>query len=247
MIKCIIVDDEPDNLVILKKILAQYCPEITVVGEAASAEEAIPLIRQSQPQLVLLDIEMPGSNAFDMLNQLRPINFEVIFVTAFAGYAAKAFRYSALDYLLKPVDIDDLRQAIQKAVVRSMQKNYNDRLEALLNSTLAENTFSKIAIPTIDGLVFYPVEDVICCLAKGTYTEMELCKNKNLLLTSTLKEVEEILPPGIFCRVHNSYLINLNHMKKYYKGKGGYVEMSNGRTIEVSFRKREEFLSRLKH
>ncbi len=242
-----IVDDEPDNLVTLKKMLAQYCPEITVIGEAASGDEAISLIRKLQPQLVLLDIEMPGTNAFDMLNQLRPINFEVIFVTAFAGYAAKAFRYSALDYLLKPVDIDDLRQAIQKAAVRSMEKSYNGRLEALLNSTLAGNTFSKIAVPTVDGLVFYPVEDVICCLAKGMYTEMDLYKEKTQLLTSTLKEVEEILPSGVFCRVHNSYLINLNHIKKYYKGKGGYVEMSNGRTIEVSFRKREEFLSRFKH
>lgn len=247
MIKCIIVDDEPENLLILKKMLVQYCPEVTVAGEAGTATEALLLIRQLQPQLVLLDIEMPGSNAFDLLNQLRPVNFEVIFVTAFAGYAAKAFRYSALDYLLKPVDIDDLRQAVQKAIARSMEKNFNQRLETILSSNLSGNTFSKIAVPTVDGLVFYPVEDVICCAAKGTYTQMDTIKDKNLLLTSTLKEVEEMLPPGIFCRIHNSYLVNLNHIKRYYKGKGGYVEMSNGKTIEVSFRRREEFLSRLKH
>ena len=247
MIKCIIIDDEPGNVSILKKMLQQYCPGVTVEGEANTAAEAIQLIRELDPQVVFLDIEMPKANAFDLLNQLRPVNFEIIFVTAFADYAGKAFKYCALDYLLKPVDIDDLRQAVQKAVTRIREKNINQRLDVFLNNNQAGHSFTKIVVPTIDGLLFYPVEDIICCIAKGTYTQIDFINNKEMLLASTLKEVEEMLPATIFCRIHNSYLVNINHIKKYYKGKGGYVEMINGQTLEVSTRKREGFLSRLRH
>jgi two-component system, LytTR family, response regulator len=248
MINCIIIDDEPGNVSILKKMLHQYCPDVHVTAEALSATDAIQVIRELRPQLVFLDIEMPGINAFDLLNALMPVTFEIIFVTAFADYGVKAFKYCALDYLLKPVDIDELIRAVQKAKTRIAEKNINQRLELFLDQRpVGGHTFSKIAVPTLDGLVFYPVEEIICCIAKGTYTQIELIEDKDMLVSSTLKEIEEALPASIFCRIHHSYLINMNHIKKYYKGKGGYIEMNNGRTMQVSARKREEFLSRLKH
>jgi two-component system, LytTR family, response regulator len=198
------------------------------------------------PQLVFLDVEMPPMNAFDLLNNLVPVNFEVIFVTAFDHYALKAFKYSALDYLLKPVGVDELKAAVQKAVTRISEKNINQRLDNFLSSYPAGNGFSKIALPTLNGLVLYPVEEIICCTAKNTYTLFDFINDKELLVAGSLKEFEEKLPASSFCRIHHSYLINLNHMKKYNKGKGGQVEMVNGKTLEVSLRKREELLSRLR-
>jgi two-component system LytT family response regulator len=246
MIPCVVIDDEPHNITVLKKLLQQYCPAVTVTGEATHAAAAIDLIRKTQPQLVFLDIEMPTMNAFDLLDQLNPVDFEMIFVTAFENYAVQAFKYSALDYLLKPVDIDDLRSAVQKATRRIREKNAG-RQPVMVNHHFPGHVFSKIALSTGDGLIFYPIADIICCTAKGTFTQVDFIKDKTLVTAGTLKEFEEMLPANIFCRVHNSYLVNLNHIKKYYKGKGGYVEMSNGKVIEVSFRKRDEFLNRLGH
>jgi two-component system, LytTR family, response regulator len=246
MIKCVVIDDEQENISVLTKLLSLYCPDVSVAGQAVTATDAIQVIREVDPQLVFLDVEMPPVNAFDLLNNLKPVNFEIIFVTAFDHYALKAFKYSALDYLLKPVDLDDLKGAVQKAVTRIREKNINQRLDNFLSSYPAGNGFSKIALPTLNGLVLYPVEEIICCTAKNTYTLFDFVNDKEILVACSLKEIEEKLPPAIFCRIHHSFLINLNHMKKYNRGKGGYVEMVNGKILEVSLRKREELLSRLR-
>jgi two-component system LytT family response regulator len=247
MIKCILIDDEPVNVNILRKMLAAYCPEISVIGEAFTAADALSVIRQTSPQLVFMDIEMPGQNAFDILNELMPVNFEIIFVTAFDHYAIRAIKYSALGYLLKPVGVEDLIQAINKAVQNIQQKNINQRLRNLLaGDIMGNNQLSNIALPSKDGLLFYPIDDIICCTAQGTYTEFDFVNEKTIIVTGTLKDFEAVLPAALFCRVHNSYLVNLKHVKKYYKGKGGHIEMVNGKTVEVSFRKRDEFLSRIR-
>ena len=246
MIQCNIIDDEPQNITILKELLKLHCPDVTVIGEATNATEAIQVIKKTQPQLVFMDIEMPETNAFELLNQLLPINFETIFVTAFETYAFQAFKYSALDYLLKPIDIDDLTIAVEKAVARIGEKN-TTRKPDFFHHQLPGYTFSKIALSTADGLTFYPIADIICCTAKGGCTQIEFAKDKSVIATGTLREFEEMLPAAIFCRVHHSHLVNLNYIKKYYRGKGGYIELVNGQTIEVSQRKRDEFLGRLGH
>ncbi|PWT98513.1 MAG: DNA-binding response regulator, partial [Bacteroidetes bacterium] len=184
--------------------------------------------------------------AFDTLTKLTPANFEVIFVTAFNEYAIRAFKFSAIDYLLKPVDIDELRMAVEKAIKRIKEKNLNSRLDILLQDNIAPGGPKKIALPTIDGLAFYEVSEIISCIAEGPYTKFAFTRDRNLLVTGALKEFEELLPEGTFCRIHHSCLINLNHIKKYYKGRGGMVEMSNGDQFEVSARKRDEFLSKFR-
>ena len=245
MITCVIVDDEQQNISSLKKLLAKYCPEVRLTGEANSPGAALELIRKQQPQLVFLDVEMPDMDAFELLSELKPINFEYILVTAFDRYALKAFTHNALHYLLKPVDIDELRLAVQKASARIMEKNVSQRIDDLKGQA-ENNHMTKIALPTSNGLVFYAIDDIVCCSARNTYTLFEFVKDKELLVSGTLKDFEEKLPASIFCRVHNSYLINMNHIKQYIKGKGGQVKMINEKIIDVSLRKRDEFLGRLR-
>ena len=188
---------------------------------------------------------MPGMDAFELLSQLQPINFEYILVTAFDRYAVKAFANNALHYLLKPIDIDALRLAVQKASARIMEANVSRRIDDLKNQAEFSQV-AKIALPTTNGLVLYAVDDIICCTARNTYTLFEFVSDKDLLVSGTLKEFEEKLPVSIFCRVHNSHLINMNHVKQYIKGKGGQVKMTNGKLLDVSSRKRDEFLARLR-
>jgi two-component system, LytTR family, response regulator len=245
MITCAIVDDEPRNISILTKLLTRYCPEVKLTGVATSSGAAIELINKEQPQLVFLDVEMPDMDAFELLSELKPFNFEYILVTAFDRYAVKAFANNALHYLLKPVDIDELRLAVQKASARIMETNVSRQIDDLKSHT-ANNQLIKIALPTLNGLVFYSIDEIVCCSASNTYTLFEFVKDKDLLVTGTLKEFEEKLPASIFCRVHNSHLINMNHIRQYIKGKGGQVKMINGKVIDVSLRKRDEFLSRLR-
>lgn len=246
MITCVIVDDEQQNISILKKLLARYCPDVNLIGEAVSSGTALELIRKQQPQLVFLDVEMPDMDAFELLSQLTPFHFECILVTAYDRYAVKAFAYNALHYLLKPVDIDELRLAVQKAVARIMEKDVSRRIDDLKERAESNQMTAKIALPTSNGLVFYAINDIVCCGARNTYTLFEFVSDKELLVSGTLKEFEEKLPAGIFCRVHNSYLINMNHVTRYIKGKGGQVKMINGKIVDVSLRKRDEFLSRLR-
>jgi two-component system LytT family response regulator len=245
MITCVIVDDEQQNISILTKLLTRYCPEVRLIGEATSSSAAVELIKKQQPQLVFLDVEMPGTDAFELLSQLQPINFEYILVTAFDRYAVKAFAHNALHYLLKPVDIDELRLAVQKAAARIMETNVSRRIDDLRSQSESNHT-TRIALPTSNGLVFHAIDDIICCSARNTYTLFEFISDKELLVSGQLKTFEEKLPAAIFCRVHNSYLINMNHIRQYIRGKGGQVKMVNGRIIEVSMRKRDEFLSRLR-
>lgn len=239
MITCVIVDDEQQNITILKKLLTKYCPEIMIAGEATASNTAIELITKQQPQLVFLDVEMPGSDGFQLLEQLQPVTFEYILVTAFEGYALKAFSHNALHYLLKPVDIDELRLAVQKAATRIMEKSFSQR-----NNETPPMT--RIGLPTATGLVFYAIDDIVCCTARNTYTLFEFVSDKELLVTGALKVFEEKLPTATFCRVHHSYLVNMNHVKQYIKGKGGQVKMSNGKLVDISARKRDDFLSRLR-
>ncbi|MFT3907916.1 MAG: LytTR family DNA-binding domain-containing protein [Ferruginibacter sp.] len=245
--RTVIVDDEPKNLRILQKLLSEFCPQIQVIGEAGDVKKAFQVIKELKPDLVILDIEMPYGNAFDLLDSLMPIDFEVIFITAFDNYSLKAFKYSALDYLLKPVDISDLQAATNKAIQRIAGKNINQQVALLLsNFKNTQNNLQKIAIPTMDGFVFMNVEDIIRCESNAAYTYIYTVRNEKIVASKNIKEYEELLPSSIFCRIHNSHLVNLNRIKKYSKGRGGTVIMEDGVILEVASRRRDDFLAKFK-
>jgi two-component system, LytTR family, response regulator len=246
-INATLIDDEPGNIVTLSELLKEYCPIIEISGTCIDSIKALELINTLQPQVVFLDIEMPYNNAFDLLDKLQPIHFEVIFVTAFNEYAIKAFKYAALDYLLKPINIKELKDSVQRLSTLLQEKKTNHRITNLLNNLKSENTgLQKIALPAKDGLYFEDINKISHFSAEGSYTYVFVKNGTKELLSGNLKEFEDILPKAIFCRIHHSHIINLNFVKKYYKGRGGYVEMQNGTIIEVSARKREEFLERFK-
>lgn len=245
MVKALIVDDEPRNIRILHGLLTEYCPQVQVAGEAQDAESAIRLIRTEQPDLVFLDIEMPYGNGFDLLDKVMPVNFEIVFITAFNEYTLKAFKYSALDYLLKPVSIEELKAAVQKAEKRLQQKQLNQQLENLLfNLKKSQSNLHKIAVPWMDGLIFMPVNEIIRFEAKAGYSHIFARDQRKFLCSKTIKEYEDLLPEDIFYRIHNSHVINLNYIRKYHKGRGGIIEMEDGAMIEVASRRKDEFLAK---
>ena len=247
MIKTVIIDDEENNIGTLQSLLTQFCPEIEIIGTAGNAKQAFTVINELQPQLVFLDIEMPMGNGFDLLEKLMPVNFEVIFVTAFDQYAITAFKYAALDYLLKPVSIDDLKRAVNRSAIRIAEKNVNNRIESLIANFRSEaQGLKKIGLPTAEGLVFEEIENIMHLQAESNYTLVYIRNKKKMTITKSLKEFEDLLPASIFCRLHHSHIVNLNYITKYYKGRGGYVELTDGTTVEVSTRKKDDFLEKFK-
>ncbi len=245
MINAVLIDDEIDSIKVLQRLLNEYCPDVNIIGAADGAETGTQLIQSTQPDLVFLDIEMKQGNAFDLLNRLMPFKFQVIFVTAFDNYAIKAFRYSALDYLLKPVDIDDMKHAVESAKERMKGNIFFNQMKLLLhnieNYQIAQQN---IAIPTTDGMIFIAIRDITRCEAEAGYTYIHIETGKKILATKTIKEYEEILPSTLFYRIHNSHIVNLEKIKKYQKGRGGYVVMEDGSSLEVATRRREEFLAK---
>ena len=246
MIRTVLVDDETDSIRVLQKLLEKYCPQVAVVGTAEGVETALAVIQGTRPDLLFLDIEMMQGNAFDLLNQLQPLTFQVIFVTAFDNYAIRAFKYSAVDYLLKPVDIDELVTAVDRVAERSQQKNIIDQMQVFLDNMGTFNLATqKMAVPTVDGLIFINLKEVVRLEAKSSYTQILMENGEVVTATRTIKDYEDILPEGLFCRIHNSHIINLQKIEKYNKGRGGYVTLEDGSTIEVASRRRQEFLRRL--
>ncbi|HEY4108762.1 LytTR family DNA-binding domain-containing protein [Puia sp.] len=246
MIRTILVDDETDSISVLRLLLEKYCPKVSIAGTANGVDTAFALIGETRPDLVLLDIEMAQGNAFDLLNQLMPLSFQVIFVTAFDNYAIRAFKYSAVDYLLKPVDIDDLRDAISRVREKPATDDLARQMQILLeNVGTLQMSQQKMAIPTINGLNFVPVQDILRFEAKGSYTVIYLASAEQVVATRTIKDYEDVLPETIFCRIHSSHIINLSRIHKYQKGRGGTVIMEDGSIIEVASRRRDEFLRRL--
>lgn len=247
-IRSVIIDDEPGNIVTLRELLKGYCTRVAVAGTASNPVEGLQLIESEKPEIVFLDIEMPYGNAFSMLDKFETISFEIIFITAFNEYAIKAFKYAALDYLLKPVSIPELVAAVERAAQRLEERNINTRIASLLaNLKTEEKQTDKIGLPTKDGFHFEDVDNILFLEAQGSYTYIYLKSNVRDTVSRTLNYFEDILPPDSFCRVHHSYIININYVKKYYKGRGGYVEMENGSMIEISSRKKEDFLSKFIH
>ncbi|WP_276479767.1 LytR/AlgR family response regulator transcription factor [Paraflavitalea pollutisoli] len=245
MIKVVLIDDEPNNINTLQQLLLRFCPQVQIVGTAESAITGEEVIRSTMPDLVFLDIEMPYGNAFDLLNTLSPVGFEIVFVTAFDSYAINAIKYAALDYLLKPINIKELQRAVIKAVERLENKHIHKQIETLLfNLQSQKNSYQRLALPTLDGLVFINTDDCIRMEAKSNYTTIFLKSSAPLIVSKTLKEFEDILSADEFSRIHHSHIINHLFVRKYHRGRGGYIEMEDGTMIEVSIRKRDEFLAK---
>ena len=245
MIKAIIIDDEINCCKSLATLLDTNCPEIKVVDICYSASSALQSIKEHNPELLFLDIEMPHMNGFDMLEALDNINFELIFTTSYDQYAIKAIRFSALDYLLKPVDRHELQKAVNKVTQRN-QKFNPQQIELLfqkLNHPAA--IINKIAIPTIEGLHLIPIDTIISCSSESNYSILKLKNNQKIVTTRTLKDIEELLKDYSFLRVHHSFLVNLNEVIKYIKGEGGYLIMNDGSSIDVSRSRKELLLKKL--
>jgi two-component system LytT family response regulator len=245
MIKAILVDDEVHCIDTLSIILHDYCPEVQVMAQCMSAKKGLEAIEEHEPDLVFLDIEMPIMNGFEMLEQFANIPFSVIFTTSYDQYAIKAIRFSALDYLLKPIDPKELIAAVHKVDTARLVPS-PEQLQILMSHIRnKDNGFTKIAIPTSEGYELLPASDISYCEADDNYTHIHLKNKKKVVACRTLKDIEEQLEAfPQFIRVHHSYMVNLNEVDKYIRGEGGYLVMSDGSTVNVS-RSRKEAL--LKH
>jgi len=243
MINAILVDDEAHCLDTLSILIKDYCPEVGILEQCSSAKKALAAIEKFQPALVFLDIEMPVMNGFELLEQFKDIHFSVIFTTSYDQYAIKAIRFSALDYLLKPIDPKELMIAVHKAATLKNVPS-SEQLKMLMDQLHHKETgFTKIAVPTAEGYELIPADQVIRCEADDNYTHLFL-KNKNKITACrTLKEMEEQLDDfKYFVRVHHSYLVNLNEVTKYIRGEGGYLIMSDSSTVNVSRSRKEALL-----
>jgi two-component system LytT family response regulator len=239
-LRAIIVEDEETSRDILKNYIKKYCPNVAVLGEAANIEEALVLIRNNDLDVVFLDVEMPYGNAFDLLEKVGDINFETIFVTAYNHYAMDALNAHASYYLMKPISIDELIKAVDYVADVKLKE---DALQDQILIPKTKNIAGKITIPQLDGFDILNTDDIMYCKADDNYTEIYLNNNKKKLVSKTLKYFEEALNHSNFARVHKSYLVNVNEVVKYVKGKGGSVVLSNGKEIIVSASKKAGLLS----
>jgi len=242
-LNAIIVEDEETSRAILRNYLAKYCPNISVLGEAANVEEALILIRNNDLDLVFLDVEMPYGNAFDLLDKVGDRTFETVFVTAYNHYAIEALNAHASYYLMKPISIDELIKAVDYV---TNIKAKEDALQDQILVPISNHVNGKITIPQQDGFEVLETADILYCKADDNYTEIYLNTEKKKLVSKTLKYFETALTSSSFARVHKSYLINVNEVVKYKKGKGGSVVLRNGKEIMVSASRKSELLSYFK-
>ncbi|MEO5684518.1 MAG: LytTR family DNA-binding domain-containing protein [Chitinophagaceae bacterium] len=245
MIRCILIDDESNSLEMMEWLLKTYCPQVKIEAMCHSAADGIAAIHQHKPDIVFLDIEMPHMNGFDMLEQFDKLFFQVVFCTAYDQFAIKAFKYSALNYLLKPVDPADLVETIRRIEDKyfTPSKEQIDLLLQTMKQT-SKPAIQRIALTTGDGLIFVPVQNIMYCQAESNYTNVVLAGGKKIMVSKVLKDIDEALAGPDFFRVHNSYLINVNHISKFVRGDGGYVIMEDGASIGIARNRRQLFMER---
>ena len=244
MLSAIIIDDEPDCVKLLALQLKMYCPQVQVMAECIDSEEGLQKIRALQPDIVFLDIEMPVMNGFQLLENAGNINFNIVFVTAYDKFAIKAFRFSALDYLLKPIDAKDLVSAVEKASHKQLpEKQQLNLLKQHLHAD--DKSFpDKIALPYQNGVMFTEISSIVYCESDNNYTKFHLTTNQQCMISKTLGDIQEVLEERNFLRVHRQYLVNLNHIKKYVRGEGNYLVMSNDANIPVARNQKERLVER---
>lgn len=244
--KALIVDDEAKARRILETLLKEYFPQINLLDSAANVPEALRAIHQHQPHLVFLDIEMPGYTGFQLLELIGKPSFEVIFTTAYADYALQAFEVSAVDYLLKPIRIAKLQQAVEKAIQRISTAISSEANMVVLQQNLQSSHLQKLAVPVADGLLFVDTNDLILLEAEGAYTRLHLLNQPPVLISKMIKDFEVVLEqhPDFF-RCHRSYLINMNHVVKYNRTDGGSIVLRNEKEVMLARDKKEAFLKQI--
>ena len=243
MIHCVLIDDESNSLEMMEWLLKTYCPQVKIEAMCNAASKGIEAINKYKPDLVFLDIEMPHMNGFDMLEQFDKLFFDVVFCTAYDQFAIRAFKYSALNYLLKPVDPEDLKETIRRVEERKTTPS-REQIELLFQNIkqTVKPTAQRIALTTGDGMIFVPTHDILYCQAESNYTSVVLSGGKKIVVSKVLKEIDEALSGPDFFRVHNSYLINLNQISKFVRGDGGYIIMADGATVSISRSRIQEFM-----
>ena len=240
-LRILIIDDEPSCRSVLRSFLRECCPEARIVGEAASVAAAVELINSALPDLLLLDISLPDGTGFDLLDHFPQPDFRVIFTTGHDEFALKAFRYSAIDYLLKPIDPDLLAEAMHKIDMQAPSSSWHLQLAQLRHQNASHN-FDRIALNTGDGILFIQTSDILHLEANGNFTHVHLADGEKHLVSNNLKMFEEILPEPGFFRIHQSYLVNTSRIKKFLKEDGGFVLMQDGAKLPIARRRKDDFL-----
>lgn len=247
-IRTVIIDDEPRGINALQKLLEVHCPEIDIIATASEADKAIQLLQNEKPDLVFLDIAMPEKTGFELLKEIPSIAFELIFVTAHNQFALQAFHFSAVDYLLKPVDSDLLKDAVERAKTRLEHKVNKSNLETLLFNTQQNRLLPdmKLCIPSLKGFQVISIKDIVYCEAASNYTNFFLADRSSICASKPIQDYEELLEDAGLLRVHKSFLVNIAHIKEYIRGEGGTIILTNNFEVEVSRRKKEYFITRMK-
>jgi len=245
LITAIIIDDEQNCIDSLVFDLQKNCKEVNVLETCTSPKQGVLTIKKLKPDLVFLDVQMPWMSGFEMLELLDKIDFAIIFTTAFDQFAAKAFRISAIDYLLKPIDINDLKEAIKKASEKIQQKSGTDNIANFLQNIKKPEVKQRIAVPGREGYEFIEAGKIIYAQAEGSYTHVFLNDKRKLIVSKTLSDIEELLPAEHFQRIHHSTLVNLSHVTHLFKTDGGFVVLDNGEKLAVSKSKKESLMERL--
>ncbi len=247
MLKAIIVEDEPVSRETLRNYIGKYCKQVHIAGEAESVKTGLESIKRHKPDLIFLDVEMPYGNAFDLLDQVEERNFETIFVTAYDHYAMKALNFSASYYILKPIDIDELVKAVEMVAEKKETKEHALRTNILIDNIRIENKqLQKIILPLLDGFEVVTVKDILHCKANDNFTEFFFVDGSKQLICRTLKFYDELLSDLDFIRVHKSHLVNLQYIKRYKKGKGGQVILTDNTAVDVSPSRKGELLQKFK-
>lgn len=243
-IKAVIIDDEQHSLETTDILIRKYCPGVLMTGLADSPEKGIALIDALKPELVFLDIAMPRMNGFEMLQFVQFKDFDIIFTTAFDAYAIKAFKVNAIDYLLKPIEPEELIKAVEKVKTKHDKNLHLNRIDEILqNSGLQGFRKNKLALPVEGKIAMLEYESILYCESDGNYTRIYITNQKTIMISRTLKDIENMLPHPFFLRIHHSYVVNIDHIKEYIRGEGGEVILSNGTQLRVSRNKKEELIA----
>ncbi len=243
-INCIIIDDELNNVSLLKKMVERHCPDATIIATETDPLKGLKLIEELQPDLVFLDIQMPKLSGFEVLKKLEPIAFEVIFVTAYTEFAIEAFDYHAIGYVSKPIVTDKLKAAVERAAERIHHKSSTDNIFSLLESRIQQNEETKIPLSTMSGLLFVTKEDIMYCESNGNYTTFHMKDARKIMVSRQLGEYEKLLNDSYFVRIHDKYIINLKYVTEYIKGRGGEIKLNNMITLPVSANRKDTLLAR---
>jgi two-component system LytT family response regulator len=247
MIKAVIIDDEPAMQEVNSQLLSEYFPDIKLAGTANSIESSIDLIKKNNPDLVLLDIELTDGTGFQLLERLKPYKFKVVFITGYDSFAIKAIRFSALDYILKPINETEFQQAIQRAVtlIKTNENAQQQQVDVLMESFKKETQNKKLVLRTFDSLHIIDIGDIYFCQSDNSYTTFHFKENEQIIVSKSLKDYENLLADYGFFRPHQSFLVNLNHIKKVDKTDGGFIIMKNKKEIPVSLRQMKNLINLL--